>query len=72
MRRLRIVFMGTPDFAVESLKKLYESSFAIAGVITSVDKQAGRGLKIQYSAVKQYALEKKMNVLQPNNLKHPD
>jgi len=61
--------MGTPDFAVESLKKLYENNFEIVGVITSPDTPAGRGQLIQYSAVKQYALDKNLNILQPSNLK---
>ncbi|NPA44371.1 MAG: methionyl-tRNA formyltransferase, partial [Chlorobi bacterium] len=66
----RIVFMGTPDFAVESLKSLYKNGFNIVGVITAPDKPAGRGKKIQSSAVKKYALEKNLNILQPTNLKN--
>jgi methionyl-tRNA formyltransferase len=69
---LRIVFMGTPDFAVASLKMLVEAGCNIVGVITAPDKAAGRGLKIQYSAVKQYALEKGLPTLQPQKLKDPD
>lgn len=65
----RIVFMGTPDFAVESLKALVNSNFNIVGVITSPDRPAGRGQKLNQSAVKQYALEKGLNILQPTNLK---
>ncbi len=65
----KIVFMGTPDFAVASLKKLHESNFNIVGVITSTDKPAGRGQKIQESSVKRYAIENNMNILQPKNLK---
>lgn len=68
-RDLRIVFMGTPDFAVESLKQLVENQFNIVGVITATDKPAGRGNKIQQSPVKQYALEQGLTVLQPTNLK---
>ncbi|MBN9302429.1 MULTISPECIES: methionyl-tRNA formyltransferase [Dysgonomonas] len=66
---LRIVFMGTPDFAVESLKKLVENGYNIVGVITMPDKPSGRGYKIQYSAVKKYALEQNLPLLQPEKLK---
>lgn len=66
---LRIVFMGTPDFAVASLKILVENNYNIVGVITMPDKPAGRGYKLQYSAVKQYALDKELPLLQPENLK---
>ncbi len=61
--------MGTPEFAVESLKKLHQSTHTIAGVVTMPDKPAGRGCKIQYSPVKQYALEHKLPLLQPEKLK---
>lgn len=66
---LRIVFMGTPDFAVESLRVLTENGYNIVGVITMPDKPAGRGHKIQYSAVKKYALEHNLPLLQPEKLK---
>lgn len=66
---LRIVFMGTPEFAVESLRALIDGAYNIVGVITMPDKPAGRGHKIQQSAVKQYALEKNLTLLQPANLK---
>lgn len=66
---LRIVFMGTPDFAVESLKVLVENNYNIVGVITMPDKPSGRGHKLQYSAVKQYALDHNLPVLQPEKLK---
>lgn len=66
---LRIVFMGTPDFAVESLRILVENDYNIVGVITMPDKPAGRGHKLQYSAVKQYAQEKNLPLLQPEKLK---
>lgn len=69
---IRIVFMGTPDFAVESLKRLVEGGYNIVGVVTSTDKPAGRGLKLQQSAVKKYALEAGLPVLQPEKLKDPD
>lgn len=66
---MRIIFMGTPDFAVESLKILVENNYNIVGVITMPDKPAGRGHKIQFSPVKQYALEHNLPVLQPEKLK---
>lgn len=69
-RDLRIVFMGTPDFAVAGLKKLVESGYNIVGVITAPDKPAGRGRKIQESAVKKYAIENDLKILQPKNLKN--
>jgi methionyl-tRNA formyltransferase len=68
-RDLRIVFMGTPEFAVESLDILVRNNYNIVGVITAPDKPAGRGQKLRYSAVKDYALEHKLNLLQPPNLK---
>ncbi len=61
--------MGTPDFAVESLKILVENNYNVVGVITMPDKPAGRGHKIQFSPVKQYALEKNLPLLQPEKLK---
>lgn len=66
---MRIVFMGTPDFAVESLKILVEHKYNVVGVITMPDKPAGRGHKVQYSAVKQYALDHNLHLLQPEKLK---
>lgn len=69
---MRIVFMGTPDFAVASLNALVEAGFEIAGVVTAADKPAGRGQKLQESAVKKYAVEKGLKVLQPLKLKDPD
>ncbi len=68
---LRIVFMGTPDFAVGSLKKLVENNYNIVGVITAPDKPAGRGQKLRRSPVKVYAEEQGIKVLQPANLKDP-
>ncbi|WP_231401994.1 methionyl-tRNA formyltransferase [Panacibacter microcysteis] len=68
---LRIVFMGTPEFAVASLKALVENGYHIAGVITAPDKPAGRGMKMTESAVKKYAVEKGIPVLQPEKLKNP-
>ncbi len=68
----RVVFMGTPDFAVESLKALYESGYNIVGVITAADKPAGRGYQLKESAVKTYAKSVGLNILQPKNLKAPE
>jgi methionyl-tRNA formyltransferase len=70
-KELRIVFMGTPDFAVASLKALVEAGKNIVGVITAPDKPAGRGMQIQQSAVKEYAVQQGLNVLQPEKLKDP-
>ncbi len=69
MRDLRIIFMGTPDFAVETLKTIIEHDYNVVGVITAPDKPAGRGRKLRASAVKEYALSKNLNILQPTNLK---
>jgi len=66
---MRIVFMGTPQFAVESLKVLVENKYNVVGVITSPDKPAGRGQQVQQSAVKQFAVQHNLYVLQPTNLK---
>jgi len=68
---LRIVFMGTPEFAVPSLESLLIENYNIVGVITSPDKPAGRGLEIQQSPVKQFALKNNLKILQPLNLKAP-
>ncbi|MFO7672628.1 MAG: methionyl-tRNA formyltransferase [Lutibacter sp.] len=69
MRDLRIVFMGTPDFAVATLAALVKAKFNVVGVITAPDKPAGRGQKMQQSAVKKYALDHNLTILQPGNLK---
>lgn len=66
---LRIVYMGTPDFAVEALRCLVEGGYNVVGVITMPDKPAGRGHKLQFSPVKQYALEQNLPLLQPEKLK---
>lgn len=71
-KELRIVFMGTPDFAVASLKALVDGGYNVVGVITAPDKLAGRGKKLNESAVKKYAAENNLNVLQPEKLKNPD
>jgi len=70
MRDLRIVFMGTPDFAVTILKHLVENDYSVVGVITAPDKPAGRGRKLNESAVKKYAVSQDLNILQPTNLKN--
>ena len=69
MEKLRIVFMGTPEFAVGILDTILKNNYEIVGVITAADKPAGRGQKIKYSAVKEYALENNLTLLQPTNLK---
>jgi len=69
MRDIRILFMGTPDFAVETLKTIIENNYKVVGVITAPDRPAGRGRKLKASAVKQYALTKNLKILQPTNLK---
>lgn len=72
MQNLRIVFMGTPDFATESLKALLNAGANIAGVITAPDKPAGRGRKLKPSPVKEFAVENGLTVLQPEKLKDPE
>ena len=69
---IRIVFMGTPEFAVASLAKLVDAGCNIVGVVTAPDKPAGRGMELQQSAVKKYASEKGLTVLQPEKLKSPE
>lgn len=68
---MRIVFMGTPDFAVASLAALIDAEFHVVAVVTAADKPAGRGQKLQESAVKRYAVEQGIPVLQPLKLKDP-
>lgn len=70
-RSLRIVFMGTPEFAVASLDALVKADCNIVAVITAPDKPAGRGMQLQQSAVKKYAVEQNLPVLQPEKLKNP-
>ena len=72
MSDLRIIFMGTPDFSVATLKALLEAKKNIIAVITAPDKPAGRGRKINQSAVKKYALQQQLPILQPTNLKNED
>jgi methionyl-tRNA formyltransferase len=71
MRDLRIVFMGTPDFAVAILDRILNDGHKIVGVVTAPDKPAGRGRRLNESAVKKYAIEKGLHLLQPKNLKSP-
>jgi len=70
--QLRIIFMGTPEFAVHILDGLVQQNYNVVGVITAPDRPAGRGQKLKQSAVKVYAQNHQLNVLQPDNLKHPD
>ena len=67
---MKIVFMGTPDFAQESLKSIYDAGFEIIGVVTNPDKPKGRGMKLAYSPVKEYALEKNLKIYQPIKIKN--
>tara|TARA_R110001592_G_scaffold176171_1_gene415662 strand:- start:1066 stop:2010 length:945 start_codon:yes stop_codon:yes gene_type:complete len=72
MKDIRIVFMGTPDFAVTILKHLVDNKYNVVGVITAPDKPAGRGRKLNESDVKKYALSENLNILQPTNLKNEE
>jgi methionyl-tRNA formyltransferase len=72
MKALKIVFMGTPDFAVGILDSLIRYGYPVVGVITAPDKPSGRGQKIQESAVKKYAIAQNLKVLQPANLKNEE
>jgi methionyl-tRNA formyltransferase len=69
---MKIIFMGTPDFAVASLAALLNANFDVVGVVTAPDKPAGRGQKINESAVKKFAVENNLKVLQPEKLKNPE
>ena len=69
---LRIVFMGTPGFAAETLKGLVEANYNVVGIVTAADKPAGRGRKINESEVKKYAKEQGLKILQPEKLKNPE
>ncbi len=71
-KEIRIIFMGTPDFAVESLKAIVEGGYKVVGVITAPDKLAGRGRQLSESAVKKYAVANKLHILQPEKLKNPE
>ncbi|ERM92386.1 methionyl-tRNA formyltransferase [Caldanaerobacter subterraneus subsp. yonseiensis KB-1] len=67
---MRIVFMGTPEFAVPSLKRLFEEGYDVLAVVTQPDKQRGRGMKVSFSPVKELALQKGVKVLQPESVKN--
>jgi len=69
-KRFSVVFMGTPDFAVASLKAMVERGYNVVGVVTAPDKPAGRGKKLTEPAVKKYAVEKGLNIFQPEKLKN--
>ncbi len=71
-RKTRIVYMGTPEFAVAPLKALIDAKYKVVGVVTVADKPSGRGLKVNESAVKKYAVEQGIPVLQPIKLKDPE
>ncbi|MCB0510230.1 MAG: methionyl-tRNA formyltransferase, partial [Bacteroidetes bacterium] len=73
MKKLnRIVFMGTPDFAVASLKALVENGYPVVGVVTAPDKPAGRGQQVKKSDVKLYAESQNLKILQPEKLKNEE
>ena len=65
---MNVVFMGTPEFSVNSLKKIYEKGYNIKGVFTQPDKPKGRGYKLAFSPVKDQALKYNLNIYQPNKL----
>lgn len=71
-KEMRVVFIGTPDFSVPALAKLVEAGYNVVGVITAPDRKSGRGMKLQQSAVKKFAAEAGIPVLQPTNLKNED
>ncbi len=71
MTNLKIVFMGTPEFAVGILETIVTAQYQVVGVVTAPDRPAGRGQKIRFSAVKEYAMSQNIPVLQPLNLKDP-
>jgi methionyl-tRNA formyltransferase len=72
MENIRIIFMGTPEFAVPSLDRLVDAGYNIVAVITAPDKPSGRGMKLSESEVKKYAVKNNLKILQPDKLKHPD
>lgn len=72
MKDISIIFMGTPEFAVESLNQIILNGFGVKAVVTVADKPAGRGLKIRQSPVKEFAVNHNIPVLQPENLKNPE
>ena len=72
MNSLKIIFMGTPEFAVQSLDALICNNYEVKAVVTAPDKKSGRGNKINFSDVKKYTIEKNLRLLQPKNLKEID
>jgi len=72
MNNLKIIFMGTSDFAVKSLDNLLLNNFDVKAVVTAPDRKSGRGNKINYSDIKKYSLNKNLKLLQPENLKQTD
>lgn len=71
-KKLKVVFFGTPDFAVEILKSIYQSSHQIVGVVTTADKPSGRGQKLNFSPVKKFAVENHLPLFQPEKLRDED
>ena len=69
---LRIIFMGTPEFAVASIDALVKAGCTIVGIVTAPDKTGGRGMHLQQSAVKRYAIDNDLFILQPDKLKNPE
>ncbi len=69
---MNIIFMGTPDFAIPSLKKLVESSHNVIAVVTAPDKARGRGQKVSFTPIKEFALKNNIKILQPEKLKNPN
>jgi len=67
---MHLIFMGTPDFAIPSLRKLTESKHKVSAIVTAPDKERGRGRKLSYTPVKEFAIEKKIPLLQPEKLKN--
>ena len=72
MKKLKVVFMGTPEFAVATLDAIVKADYEVVGVITAPDKPAGRGRKLNESAVKKYAVENGLHLMQPSNLKNEE
>ena len=72
MKSLRIIFMGTPEFAVPSLDRLVDAGYNIVAVITAPDKPSGRGMQMNESAIKKYALSKGLKIIQPEKFKNLD
>jgi methionyl-tRNA formyltransferase len=72
MKKLKVVFFGTPDFAKESLAAIHHSNHEVVGVVTVADKPSGRGQKLTESPVKKYAVENNLTVFQPEKLRNPE